>query len=197
MRLTFAVGVFAVALLAACNNTPALPTIVPTIAATTAPEVVATATTEAPTATNTRVPRELPPTWTPTPKPSDTPTATEVIPTQTTFIVPNAGLPPECDGFNIIFAESTREFQIGTAPKVVWKPVSGAVRYHVELADINARIVKSDIFIAETNYTFDPSLFSLNSQLYTWSVYPINQAGDQMCFEVGGEMTPSITPPGS
>ena len=121
-----------------------------------------------------------------------TPVPTEVIPTQTPFAVPNAGLPPECTGFDIIFAESTQTFQIGTSPKVTWRPVTGAVRYRVELGDVNGRIVKDDIFVAETTYSFDPSVFNPNSQLYTWSVYPINQAGDQMCFEVGGEMIPSL-----
>lgn len=198
MRYTFALAVCAVAFLAACNNTPPLPTLAPTIASTAQPLVAATTVpTEAVTATNTRGPRELPPTWTPTPPPSITPSPTEVIPTQTPFNVPNAGLPPECTGFDIIFAESTQTFQIGTAPTVTWKPVSGAVRYRVALNDINTRIVKDNIFIAETTYTFDPSLFSTNSQLYTWSVYPINQAGDQMCFDVGGEMTPSLTAPGA
>jgi hypothetical protein len=197
MRYTFGLAVFAVSLLAACNNTPALPTTAPTIAATTAPQVAATtASTQAPTATNTRGARELPPTWTPTPPPTQTPTPTEVIATQTPF-APAAALPAECNGFDIIFAESTQTFQIGTAPKVAWKPVPTAVRYRVELGDINGRTVANEIFVAETNYTFDASLFSTDSPIYTWSVYPINQAGDQMCFEVGGEMTPSLTAPGA
>jgi hypothetical protein len=193
MRYTFALAVFAVTLLAACNNTPALPTVAPTLAVTTAPQVTATAVaTEGPTATNTRGARELPPTWTPTPPATETPAPTVVIPSQTPF-VPSAEIPAACNTFDIVFAESTQKFQIGTAPKVTWTPVTGAVRYRVSVSDVNGRVVKDDIFIAETTYTFDPSLFSTDSTIYAWSVYPINQAGDQMCFEVGGEMTPSLT----
>lgn len=195
MRYTFAFAVFAVTLLAACNNTPTLPTIAPTLAATTAPTVAATtAAPDVPTATNTRGARELPPTWTFTPEPSNTPEPTIVIPTQTPF-VPAAEIPAACNTFDIVFAESTQTFQIGTSPKATWTPVTGAVRYRVEVADVNGRVVKDDIFVAETTYTFDPTLFSTDSTIYTWSVYPINQAGDQMCFEVGGEMTPSLTAP--
>src|SRR5687768_2982861 len=102
MRYTFALAVFAVSLLAACNNTPPLPTIAPPIAATTAPQTAATAATAAtdvPAPTNTRGVRELPPTWTPTPPPSQTPEPTEVIPTQTAF-VPPAEMPAACNGFD-------------------------------------------------------------------------------------------------
>ena len=63
MKYTFALAVFAVTLLAACNTPPALPTIAPTLAVTTVPQVTATtAATEVPAATNTRGARELPPT---------------------------------------------------------------------------------------------------------------------------------------
>jgi len=109
--------------------------------------------------------------------------------------VPGADLPAGCKTFDIIYAESTNKFQVRTAPKIAWVPVEGAVRYHIELGDVNAKMIKDDIYVAETTYTFDPDLFRAESSLYTWSVYPINQAGDQMCFAVGGEMYPSINAP--
>lgn len=192
MRYTFALAVFAVSLLTACNNRSALPTVAPTLPATVQATTAATvaAPTELPTL---RPTRELPPTWTPTPQPTETPTPTEVLVTNTPFS-PNAGLPPACSTFDIIQDQSTTNFQVGTSPTVTWKPVEGAIRYRVTLGDMNGRIVKDDIFIAETTFTFDPSFFKAESTVYTWSVYPINQAGDQMCFQVGGEMYPSLAP---
>jgi hypothetical protein len=109
--------------------------------------------------------------------------------------VPNAQLPPACETFAIDYDKSTMTFQIGTAPTAAWTTVDGAVRYHVEVADANGRTMKSDLYIPETSYTFDAKMFEGNSNLYTWKVYPINQAGDQMCFAIGGEMYPSLDDP--
>jgi hypothetical protein len=195
MKYSFAIALFALSLLAACNNTPALPTTAPTIAAPTQPAAAATvAVTAAPTATSAPVVRRtLPPEWTATVAVTEVPPPTEVVITSTPF-VPQSDLPPACKTFDIIYDQSTHKFQLGTAPTVAWLPVEGAIRYNVQLSDANSRVIKSDIFIAETTYTFDPILFNQASNVYVWSVYPINQAGDQMCFGVGDQMYPSVVP---
>lgn len=188
-------------LLAACNQQESLPTLVPTEPppepTATPPEVEATEASEPPTAVNTPVPRTrptLPPTFTPTPSETPTLTPTEVIPTAT-FFNPPPTLPEGCSGFNVIFEQTDVEFPLGGSPTVSWTTVSGAPTYWVILESSSGRVLKDDIFIAETSYTFAADLFE-RGQLYGWKVLPLDAEGVQMCFQRGGELIPLVAGPG-
>lgn len=195
----FGLMVAFVCLLSACAQEAPLPT----LAATTVPETPTdnqtagdnaqpTAVTE-PTATATQVTIRrptLPPTWTPVLRPTETPLPTQSIPTATPF-VPRSTLPEACSTFAIDFENSTREFPVGMSPRAAWTPVEGAQAYRVRLLRTDGFVIRDDIYIEETSYVFDGRLFE-EGQRYGWSVYPINSAGDQMCFERGQELVPYV-----
>jgi hypothetical protein len=187
--------------LGACNNNAevALPTLIPTFtpeqvqtveSASATPQIVATATTEP-----TRVRPTLPPTFTPTDRPTITPTNTPVVASSTPF---SSAATPDlaCANFLTIFEQSDVEFDEGTAPRATWTAMPNAELYRVSLADNSGRILRDDIYIAETTFTFASELFKAGTS-YAWAVYPINARGDQMCFQIGLEMLPRtpLVPP--
>lgn len=170
-------------ILAACTQqAQELPTLIPTA---TIPE--ATNTPE-PTPTETQAPPTLPPTWTPTFTETVVPTETEVFPTATPLDA-SGGLPEACNTFAVDGVNTQVEFEIGASPIVAWTPVEGAELYRVTLSDQFGRILKDDIYIAETQYQFSPDFFELNT-VYGWSVIPLDAVGDQMCFPRGLELIP-------
>lgn len=189
--LVFCMGL----LLAACDTEEqALPTLrpLPTEDIST-PEPV----TEAPT--DTPIPRPtLPPTWTPTP--TETPETavdeqgqTLATPPAVEPVVPAVNtISPACDAFLPDLAASSSTFIVGTSPIIAWTPVEGAAMYWIVLSDQNGLVVKDDIFIAETTYTFAADLFTAGNR-YGWSVRPLNAAGIQMCYERGSELTPFVS----
>jgi hypothetical protein len=81
------------------------------------------------------------------------------------------------------------QFNVGRAPRVTWTAVEGAELYRLILSGPGGVIINDQIYLRETSYTFDASLFTAG-QLYGWEVYPINSAGIQMCFAVGLELLP-------
>jgi hypothetical protein len=184
-----------VVVLAACNpQAPQeLPTIIPENTAIPTTEIPAQSAEVTPTATVTppRARPTLPPTWTPLPSETPLPTETETPLPTPTFFQPTAALPEGCNVFQIDFERSSRDFRIGTAPTVYWVIVPEAVRYRVTLRTFQGVIIKDDIYLAETQYTFAADLFEQGVQ-YGWEVYPINALGDQMCFQRGGELYPVI-----
>lgn len=143
----------------------------------------------------------LPPTFTPTvegdsqqvdetddasaPQPSD-PTST---PSSETSNPPPAtsGERPACVDFAVDLQESTSTFALGTQPVAAWTAIDGAESYFLELSNQSGFVILTDIYIAETTYTFDADLFE-DAQAYGWSVYPLDANGDQMCFTRGSEM---------
>jgi hypothetical protein len=182
-------GVLVMVISACSGNTEVLPTLIPSSTpppATATLEVVATATTE-PTATTVRTRPTLPPTFTPTVEASPTPTETSSVPTPTLFVPATANT--DCNIFDIVFEQTTPQFQIGSQPTVAWTPLPGAELYLLRLLQSGGFVVQDNIYIAETTYTFDASLFRENFT-YGWEVYPINNAGDQMCFSIGTELIP-------
>ena len=129
----------------------------------------------------------LPPTWTPTATWTPTETPTVFVPTSTPF-VPRNTLPASCGQFDVVFADSTIEFPIGSTPRIAWVGIEGAELYRVILTGPRG-IVNDQIYLSETSYSFDASLFRVGD-IYGWEVYPIDAAGIQMCFSVGMELIP-------
>lgn len=186
LRIIF-VLLLGLAFLSACNSSQSIE--LPTLIASMEPEIQVTATTELTTEVEPilSTPTEratLPPTWTASPTEFVPPTA---IPTMTPFT--SKILSPACDTFAPDRENSDIEFVIGVSPRVSWTPVEGAVRYYVELSDINGVILTEDIYINETSYVFVDTLFKLG-QFYGWTVYPIDANGDQMCYQRGLELIP-------
>jgi len=144
------------------------------------------------TATPTQVSNPtLPPTWTFTPEPSVTPT-----PTNTSTPLPTPRTVAEvCDSFAADPVRSTREFIPGEAPVAAWTAVEGAELYRVFLSTLSQRLIRDDIYVAETSFTFDPNSFEFG-EIYIWAVWPLDSVGDQMCFERGGELIPQRPPVG-
>lgn len=132
----------------------------------------------------------LPPTWTPQPSPTMTNTPEPVFPSPTPFI-PAAGVPDACSNFVADIAGSTIEFRLGTPPTAAWTSIEGAELYRLTLAEANGRVIRDDIYLTDTQYQFDGSLFE-EGRFYGWSVYPINANGDQMCFQAGLELIPFV-----
>lgn len=130
----------------------------------------------------------LPPTWTPTPAELPSSTPEPVIPVFTPF-EPQNTLPSACDMFRVDFENSDSNFPIGNSPRAAWTLIEGAELYRVTIGDDLGRILRDDIYVAENSYVFDASLFELG-RFYAWSVYPINAAGDQMCFQSGFDLVP-------
>ncbi len=178
-------------LVGACNSQADLPTLIPTSTVIVATEVEV----QAVEPTETRVARPtLPPTWTPTVEPSETPlpTATEVVETFTPVPSPRA-ISQACDTFEVDADRSTRLFNIGESPTVYWTPVVGARLYHVFLLKFSGETVKNDIYVDVPEFTFDQSMFEIG-ETYLWSVWPLDPAGDQMCFERGADLIPQRVP---
>jgi len=179
---------------AACAPDNALPTAVEL--PTNIPDITPTqeigaeaAPAESPTPRPTRVRPTLPPPFTATPTPTETPTPTPDGPAATP-VAPAAAEPlPVCDSFAVDFSESSLQFPIETQPRAAWTPVEGATSYWVRLSDDTGRLLRDDIFIAETFYDFDEDLFELG-RVYAWTVAPRDAAGIQMCFAVGSEFQP-------
>ena len=174
-----------------------LPTAIqlPTDVSPTVEEVDGQTAEETPTVEPTRVSNPtLPPTWTFTPEPSETPipTATEVVDTPTPFPTPRT-VSIACDTFAADLEVSTREFIPGEAPVAAWTPVEGAELYRVFLSTRTNKMIRNDIYTAETSFTFDPNSFEFG-EFYLWAVWPLDAIGDQMCFERGGELIP-LRPP--
>lgn len=185
-RVNTALLMILILILAACQQeAQVLPTLIPS---PTVPEP--TATPEA-TATPTNAPPTLPPTWTPTPTETYTPSPTDVIATSTPLDVPEQGLPPACETFAVNGGITQVQFPLGASPLVAWNPVDGAELYRVTLSDASGRILKDDIYIAETQYSFAPELFE-RDQVYGWTVIPLDAIGDQMCFPRGLELIPFV-----
>lgn len=190
-RMLLVLSLVGIMVLAACNTQPnALPTVqsFPTEAP---PTATFTPAPDQPTATATRslARPTLPPTWTPVPTETASPTPTEVFPTAT-FFNPPPTLPAGCASFVVDFASNTTAFPAGTAPTVRWIAAEGAVRYRLKLVEVPSnRVIAEDIYIAETSYQFPADFFEAG-KLYGWEVYPINERGDQMCFQVGEALQP-------
>lgn len=157
------------------------------------PEIIATAETQ-----NLRP--TLPPTFTPTAE-GDGPVVDPVdeqpteavptdVPTQDTSNPPatrSTGERPSCVDFLVDFDNSTSSFAAGTQPVAAWTSPAGAESYFIELSNQSGFLVLTDIYIADTSYTFDAALFEAG-QVYAWSVYPLDANGDQMCFTRGYEI---------
>lgn len=186
-------------LVSACGggNDEPLPTAVefPTDVSPTVEDVEAQADEVTPTEEPTRVSNPtLPPTWTYTPEPSETPipTATEIVDTATPYPTPRT-VSVACDTFSADPERATREFFPGEAPVAAWTAVDGAELYRVFLSTRTNRVIRNDIYTAETSFTFDPNSFEFG-EFYLWAVWPLDSIGDQMCFERGGELIP-LRPP--
>jgi len=138
--------------------------------------------------TNTPIARNtLPPTWTVVPTATETPFPTVAPPTITPFNPSNIELPTECDLFQVDFVNNTTEFTAGEAPTIAFTSIPSATSYRVILADGIGTIIKDDIFIFETTYTFDASFFE-GGEFYGWQAYPIDVNNEQMCNFVGAEL---------
>lgn len=171
----------------ACGGPPEaqLPTLIPE-----PEEIILPTATTAPSATPTErllVRPTLPPTFTPTD--TETPAPTET-PTETYTPVIAVYTPdPSCANFRVRTDTSTTTFPLGSAPRVEWTPMVGAERYWIIIADDRGITLRNDIYVAETSYTFSADLFEAG-RVYGWTVAPINNAGVQMCLEIGLELIP-------
>lgn len=190
MLKRFLTGGFFILALAACQpqqqtlpTLESLPTAIPTTAV---PTVDATIAPTVPRARPT-----LPPTFTPTATETETATPTPTLAITPTFFNPPVELPPGCETFLVDDASRSIRFNLGESPTVSWAAATGAIRYRLTLAELTGRILTDTIYIAETTYTFPGELFE-QGRFYGWDVYPINEAGDQMCFIQGGELTPIV-----
>ncbi len=162
--------------------------VVPDVTVTTEVQTDVVVPTDAPTATQLRRPTLPPPILTVTPTPTETPTVTPIAATPIPALVvstPNA----DCNFFDVVYEESSIEFELGTSPKASWTAVNGAQLYRLALRQSSGFVINDNIYIAETTYTFPSDLF-FEGFTYGWDVYPINNAGDQMCFAVGSELIP-------
>lgn len=180
-----------VLLVSACGQEEALPTAVafPTEIPPTATEEIIETATSTPVANPT-----LPPTWTFTPDVTETPmpTDTEVPFTVTPLPAPDT-VSAACDLFAADPELSTREFIIGEAPVAAWTSIEGAALYRVFLTSFSQEVIFDNLYIEETSYTFDPTIFELGEN-YVWAVWPLDSIGVQMCFERGLELLPKRPP---
>jgi hypothetical protein len=124
----------------------------------------------------------LPPTWTPV----GGATATLASALQLQMV---RATPVVCNAFVIDRSRSVENFRIGEPVTVYWTPIETTARFRVRLFDAEL----NDLFIDYTQggqYTFNASLFELGKR-YGWEVIPENAASQQMCFAIGGELSPS------
>lgn len=169
-----------VLLMTACNGA-ATPAPLPTVAV----PVTLTATVLPDTVQVTPLPQiraTLPPTWTPV----GGATATSASALQIQMV---RATPVVCNAFVIDRSRSVENFRIGEPVTVYWTPIETTARFRVRLFDAEL----NDLFVDYTQggqYTFNASLFELGKR-YGWEVIPENAASQQMCFAIGGELTPS------
>jgi hypothetical protein len=93
-----------------------------------------------------------------------------------------------CATFGEDRALNVRTYTIGQPAQVFWTPVEGAAQYSISLVDQTGAVLHLD-YTANTNYTFDASLFEAGN-LYGWEAYPIDSIGQQMCIARGAELFP-------
>ncbi len=167
-------------LLAACNAAAA-PTALPTVAVpatatfTAIPQVIQA--TPLP-----QIRATLPPTWTPVGGATATSAAALLIQMV-------RATPVVCNAFVIDRSRSVESFRIGEPVTVYWTPIETVNRFRIRLfdAELNDLIVD---YTQAGQYTFSASLFELGKR-YGWEVIPENAVSQQMCFAIGGELTPS------
>lgn len=192
--LRWALMVVMIGVLVGCGAQPTeeLPTVVPLDSSPTV-EGELTPVDVAPvgdaSATPLRRPTLPPPMATETPTPTATTTSTATPAPSATPVFVFATPNPDCVAFDVVYEQSTVSFEIGASPRAVWTPINGAQLYRLALRMSNGFVVNENIYVAETTYSFPPDLF-VEGQTYGWDVYPINSAGDQMCFAVGAELIP-------
>lgn len=143
-----------------------------------------------PTATPTEF--RLPPSWTPAPSATPTLTPTTERPTPTVEIIERE-LSPACESFGVDWANTQTQFAVGASPKVAWLPVEGATQYRVILTDGFGLAIDDDIYVAETSYVFDATLYTFEAdEFYGWEVYPLDIDNIQMCNKTGAELVPFV-----
>lgn len=182
--MLFMVGIW---ILAGCGQEP---TVLPTLAPTALPNEPPTAT-AAPTDAPTAAPRTrptFPPTWTPSPDPLQQPPTDTPQPTVAANQPVGKPTLEVCGPFRDDRNRYNPEFTLGTDVTVAWTPVQGAVNYRIRLTDENDTELKVDL-TTETSYTFSGDLFE-SGMFYSWSVYPLDVLGQQMCFDAGGDLFP-------
>lgn len=194
MRHVLVFALLMMGLLAAC--TPAEPTATPTLT----PTVTLTPTeTHTPVPTPTPIVRAtLPPTWTPVPTEAPSATPTEPAITNTPFNQ-GRGAAPSCRDFEVFSNDTPQEFTASEGITVYWSAPEGAELYRLFLFGDRGRVIRDEIYVDTTSYTFEPSLFT-PGQLYVWEIYPIDVTGQQMCFSIGYEIlavegAPRVPPP--
>ncbi len=183
------------AMIAACQPAPqALPTQAATLAST---EVSPEAATFTPQPTQPPVERPtLPPTWTPSPQPGASGNS-ESTPTSETApeVQQSSGQPTleVCGSFTVDREQSALNFVAGTSPQVFWTPVATAVRYRLQVTDVEGNPLVDDqdmplvFYSVEPRFSFDAVLFQ-RGKSYGWTVVPEDSRNQQMCFERGGEL---------
>lgn len=171
-----------VLLLTACNVTgTATPNVLPTLIVPAT--AIFTATPELIQATPLpQIRATLPPSWTPVGG------ATATLASAPVMQMVRA-TPAVCNAFVIDRSRSVESFRIGEPVTVYWTPIETVTRFRVRLFDAEL----NDLFIDYTDggqFTFSASLFELGKR-YGWEVIPENAAVQQMCFAIGGELSPS------
>jgi hypothetical protein len=180
VSLSFLLFLIMTLLMAACNGA-ATPVPLPTVAV----PATFTATVVPETVQATPLPQiraTLPPTWTPV----GGATATLASALQLQMV---RATPVVCNAFVVDRSRSVENFRIGEPVTIYWTPIETTARFRVRLFDAEL----NDLFIDYTQggqYTFNASLFELGKR-YGWEVIPENAASQQMCFAIGGELTPS------
>lgn len=133
----------------------------------------------------------LPPTFTPSPEPTEAQPTPILEPTLTRLPVTSppreSDERPECANFKVDYENSDREFTIGTSPHVQWSAMPNATSYLLKLGDETGVVLRDDIYVTDTSYSFDSAQFKVGVA-YAWSVYPIDAIGDQMCYVRGAEL---------
>lgn len=143
----------------------------------------------------------LPPTWTPSPVPGsseaqtagETPSAGD---TQQQAEPPVVIAPPTPLEVCAVFGEdrtlNNRRFTPGAPVQVFWVGVEGAVSYSISLVNEAGEVILTSYSI-EPTFLFQPDVFEPD-RMYGWEVYPIDNAGRQMCFSRGAELIPDTMP---
>jgi hypothetical protein len=98
--------------------------------------------------------------------------------------------PAVCTAFLVDRVRTPERFTVGTSPTVFWTPIETVTRYRVRLFDSQLNDVLMD-YTQGGQFTFDAALFQAGLR-YGWEVIPENAVFQQMCFAIGGELSPSI-----
>jgi hypothetical protein len=179
------IAIVLILLLAACDqqsDDETLPTRVPEQPTQQAP--VATATiTEVPLTPTPIVRMTLPPTWTPSSTPTDLPPTNTPTFVPTVEIIPNE-LPEACNLFAVDIENSVERFNLGESPTVAWTAVEGAALYRVLVFTQTGTQIYHRLF-EETTTDIPTSIFPGEGN-YGWESIPLDPAGVQMCYSVGG-----------